>query len=75
MNSAADDVDDKDPDNEEPVEAAASDQEAAPESYNDAARDERWVQSMRNEVAALRNRGVWRVVPTPQSAAYQIEVC
>ena len=50
----------------EPAAAAESDQEATPESYNDAARDERWVQSMKDEVAALRNRGVWRVVPTPQ---------
>ena len=64
--SAADDVDDGDSDDEEPAEAAASDHEATPESYNDAARNERWVQSMKNEVAALRNRGVWRVVPTPQ---------
>jgi hypothetical protein len=64
--SAADDVDDGDPDYVEPAAAAELDQEATPESYNDAARDERWVQSMKDEVAALRNRGVWRVVPTPQ---------
>ena len=66
VHSAADDVDDGDPDYMEPAAAAESDQEATPELYNDAARDERWVQSMKDEVAALRNRGVWRVVPTPQ---------
>ncbi len=66
VHSAADNVDDGDSDNEEPAEAAASNQETTLDSYNDAARDERWVHSMRDEVAAYRNRGVWRVVSTPQ---------
>ena len=43
VHSAADDVDDGNPDNVEPAAAAESDQEATPESYTDAARDERWV--------------------------------
>jgi hypothetical protein len=66
-NAATDDVDDDDgdPDGAKPVPLAESDQEAAPESYEDAARDERWVQSMKDEVNALKNRGVWRVVQTP----------
>ncbi len=37
VHSAADDVDDRDPDDVEPAAAAESDQEATPESYNDAA--------------------------------------
>ncbi len=41
MHSAADDIDEEDPDNEEPAEAAKSDHEATPELYNDAARDKR----------------------------------
>ena len=61
---AASDGDDDD--NEEPDLATESDHEAAPESYNEAARDERWVQSMKDEIKALRNRGVWRVIPTPK---------
>ncbi len=36
VHSAADDVDDGDPDNVEPAAAAESDQETTPESYNDA---------------------------------------
>ncbi len=54
----ADDVNYEDPDDEEPAGVAASDQEASPKLYNDAARDERWVQSIKDEVAALRNRSV-----------------
>ena len=56
----------KDEDSDEPEPTAESDNEAAPESYNEAARDERWVQSMKDEIKALRNRGVWRVIPTPK---------
>ncbi len=41
VHSAADDVDDGDPDEEKPAAAAKSDQEGTPESYNDAASDER----------------------------------
>ena len=61
-----DDDDDGDPAGEEPDLATETDQETAPESFNEAARDERWVQSMKDEIKALKNRGVWRVVPTPQ---------
>jgi len=43
-----------------------SDQEAAPETFAEAARDPRWVQSMLDEISALKNRGVWRVVQTPK---------
>ena len=42
------------------------DDETAPEKYADAAVDELWVQSMRSERKALRNRGCWRVVRTPE---------
>ncbi len=41
VHSAADEVSDWDPDVVEPAAAAESDQEATPESYNDAARNER----------------------------------
>ena len=47
-------------------EATASDkEEVAPESYKQAVLDPRWRESMQTEVRALRNRGCWRVVPTP----------
>ena len=43
--AATNDIGDGDPDeNDEPVLESNSGQETAPESYNDAARDERWVQ-------------------------------
>jgi hypothetical protein len=64
--AAMDEDDDGDPDGEEPDLATETDQETAPESFNEAARDERWVQSMKDEIKALKNRWVWRVVPTPQ---------
>jgi len=73
-NVAAVDVEDNDRDDEE-MEldgAAESDQEAAPETYIDAVRDERWVQSMKDEVKALQNRGVWRVVRTPQGGGVRL---
>ena len=35
-----------------------SDQEVAPELFEQAGRDERWVQAMKDEVNALKNRGV-----------------
>ena len=40
--------------------------ESAPESYNEAACDDRWVKSRKEEIKALQNRGVWRVIPTPK---------
>ena len=47
-------------------EATASDKEkVAPESYKQAFLNPRWRESMMTEVRALRNRGCWRVVPTP----------
>ena len=39
--------------------------EAAPESFKEAVNDPRWRESMQDEIRALRNRGVWRVIPTP----------
>jgi hypothetical protein len=39
--------------------------EVAPESYNQAVQDPEWRKSMMSEIRALRNRGCWRVVPTP----------
>ena len=39
--------------------------EVAPELYKDAVNSAEWRESMMNEVRALRNRGCWRVVPTP----------
>ncbi len=64
--AAMDEDDDGDPDGEQPDLATEMDQETAPESSNEAARDNRWVQSMKNEIKALKNKRVWRVVPTPQ---------
>ena len=47
-------------------ETTASDNgEVAPESYKQAVLDPEWRKSMMSEVKALRNRGCWRVVPTP----------
>ena len=47
-------------------EATASDnEEVAPESYKQAVLDPEWRESMMTEVKVLRNRGCWRVVPTP----------
>ena len=47
-------------------ETTASDkEEVAPESYKQAVLDPEWRKSMMSEVKALRNRGCWRVVPTP----------
>ena len=40
-------------------------EEVAPKSYKQAVLDPKWRESMMNEVRALRNRGCWRVVPTP----------
>lgn len=40
--------------------------EVAPETYGQAVKDAAWRESMLAEVRALRNRGCWRVVPTPQ---------
>ena len=39
--------------------------EVAPETYNQAVKDLKWRESMKNEIKALKNRGCWRVVPTP----------
>ena len=76
VHSAADDVDEEDPDNEKPAAAAESDQEATPESYNDAARDERWVQSRKDEVCRVEEqRRVACRSYTARSAAYQVKVC
>ena len=52
--------------NEVAQEATASDkEEVAPETYKQAVLDPKWRESMKTEVRALRNRGCWRVVPTP----------
>jgi hypothetical protein len=59
------DDDDVDPDGVDTETLAEADQETAPESFEEAAQKELWVQSMKDEVNALKNRGVWRVVPTP----------
>jgi hypothetical protein len=59
------DDDDGDPDGVDTETLAEADQETAPESFEEAAQKELWVQSMKDEVNALKNRGVWRVVPTP----------
>ena len=40
--------------------------EVAPESYSQAVCSPEWRESMMNEIKALRNRGCWRVVPTPR---------
>jgi hypothetical protein len=46
--------------------ASGSDKdEVAPETYNQAVKDSKWRESMKNEIRALKNRGCWRVVPTP----------
>ncbi len=42
--------------------------EEAPETYKEAVKDPAWRESMINEIRALRNRGCWRVVRTPQGA-------
>ena len=39
--------------------------EVAPEKYGQAVDSPEWRESMMNEIRALRNRGCWRVVPTP----------
>ena len=71
--AAADDVDDDgDPDEPVPVPVGESDQEPAPETYDEAARDPRWVQSMVDEVNALKNRGVWRVVKVPNGGGVRL---
>ena len=46
-------------------EAATGSDEVAPETYNQAVKDSNWRESMKNEIKALKNRGCWRVVPTP----------
>ena len=43
-----------------------ADDEVAPEKYDQAARSEQWRDSMQAERAALKNRGCWRVVRTPE---------
>ena len=60
-----DDEDDGDPDGDGEQPLGESDQETAPESFEEAVQQAAWVQSMTNEFNALKNRGVWRVVPTP----------
>ena len=40
--------------------------DVAPETYKQAVNDSAWRESMMHEVRALRNRGCWRVVPTPE---------
>ena len=42
-----------------------TDSETAPESFSDAVKDQRWRDSMQAEIKALKNRGVWRVIPVP----------
>ena len=43
-----------------------ADDEVAPEKYNQAAFSEQWSESMLGERTALKNRGYWRVVRTPE---------
>ena len=38
----------------------------APASFQKAVEDPCWRESMQAEIKALRNRGVWRVIQTPQ---------
>jgi hypothetical protein len=53
--------------NEVIQESTTSDKdEVAPESYKQAVLDPEWRKSMVSEIKALRNRGCWRVVPTPR---------
>ena len=61
--SAEDDGDEEDDDF---TSGAAQGGEAAPESFNEAVQDPRWCESMQTEIRALKNRGVWRVIPTPK---------
>ena len=42
--------------------------EVSPDSYAEAVRNKKWRNSMTTEIKALRNRGCWRVVRTPQGA-------
>ena len=60
-----DDEDDGDPDGDGEQPLGESGQETAPESFEEAVQQAAWVQSMTDEVNALKNRGVWRVVQTP----------
>ena len=62
---ATDDVDDDDGDPDGLMPAPDVDQETAPDTFEEAVRDERWVQSMKDEINALKNRGVWRVMKMP----------
>ena len=49
------------------VQPSASEQEeVAPSSFNEAVEDKRWRDSMTAEFKALKNRGCWRVIKTPQ---------
>ena len=42
--------------------------EVSPESYAETVSNKNWRDSMTAEIKALRNRGCWRVVRTPQGA-------
>ena len=64
-NAATDDVDDDDGDPDGLMPALDIDQETAPDTFEEAVRDDRWVQSMKDEINALKNRGVWRVMKMP----------
>ena len=44
----------------------AVDDEVVPEKYDQAARSEQWRDSMLGERTALKNRGCWHVVRTPE---------
>ena len=57
--------DDNDDDDDDPMRGADPGGEAAPEMFGDAVKDPRWRESMQDEIRALRNRGVWRVISTP----------
>ena len=63
---AATEGDEDDEDDENPTSGADPGGETAPESFKEAVEDPRWRESMQAEIKALRNRGVWRVIQTPQ---------
>ena len=48
-------------------EVDVADDEVAPAKYDQAARSEQWRDSMLGERTALKNRGCWCVIRTPES--------
>ena len=48
-----------------PAESDNAIEETSPNSYNEAVESQKWRESMTAEIKALRNRGCWRVIKTP----------